>query len=187
MSTNSLVETVFSGPSVELPQMLDARERRSYAISDLAAHVGEGGAVVSITLAIPGPVKTSPALRALFQHFYQAVHEALASCSLGEERLTLDAATGPEAQFAVSKDALSTKRLLVPLEEEDKLGRLVDLDVLSGGLSPEGVSRTELGLPQRRCLICDKPSKECGRARAHSVAEMQQAIADILAQEGLVS
>lgn len=181
-----IVAKVFSGPAVELPQMLDARERRAYTISDLATHAGENGSVVSITLAIPGPVKTSPALRALFKHFYDEVHTTLADCELGEERLTLDAATGPEAQFAVNKPALEVKQLLVPLEEEGKLGRLVDLDVLSGGSSSTGVSRTELGLPQRKCLICDKPSKECGRARAHTVPEMQQAIANILAAEGLV-
>lgn len=186
MSTNNLAESVFSGPHVELPQMLDARERRSYAISDLAAHVGESGCVVSITLAVPGPVKTSPVLRALFQHFYDEAHAVLSNCALSEERLTLDAATGPEAQFAVRKDAFETKRLLVPLEEEGKLGRLVDLDVLSGGTAPKGVSRTELGLPRRKCLICDKPSKECGRARAHSVEQMQQAIVEILAGEGMV-
>lgn len=186
MSADNLVATVFDGPNVELPQMLNAREQRSFVISDLARLVGEEGSVVSITLAIPGPVKTSPTLRALFQHFYDDVHAALSDCTLSEERLVMDAATGPEAQFAVSKNALEVKRLLVPLEEAGKLGRLVDLDVLIGGSNPAGISRTELGLPQRKCLICDKPSKECGRARAHSVPEMQQAIAEILRGEGLV-
>lgn len=180
------VAQVFSGPTVELPQMLSARESRSFVISDLARVAGESGCVVSITLAIPGPVKTSPVLRKLFQHFYDEVHAALADCAMSDERLVLDAATGPEAQFAVSRSALEVKRALVSLEEEGKLGRLVDLDVLTGGDAPAGISRTELGLSQRTCLICDKPSKECGRSRAHSVADMQQAIADILVAEGLV-
>lgn len=185
MSTD-LVATVFDGPEVALPDMLNAREARAAAIAATAAEAGESGSVVSITLAIPGPVKTSVVLRALFQHFYDEAHALLADSMVGEEHLVLDAATGPEVQFAVSKPAPEVKRELVTLEEENKLGRLVDLDVLSGGNAPVGISRTELGLPQRKCLICDKPSKECGRARAHSVAEMQQAVAEILAAAGLV-
>lgn len=186
MPEPSLVDIVFDGPAVALPQMLDAREARAKIIAEKAALVGESGSVVSITLAIPGPIKTSPVLRYVFQYFYDKTHALLAESIVGEERITINAPTGPEAQFAVSMSAGEVKRLLVAFEEEGKLGRLVDLDVLCGGANPVGISRTELGLAQRKCLICDKPSKECGRARAHTVYQMQHAIADMLNAEGLI-
>lgn len=186
MSTNSLVGSVFSGPHVELPQMLDAREQRALAIAASAQQAGESGSVVSITLGIPGPVKTSEVLRKLFTYFYDEVLGALSAYSVQVSRLVEEAPTGPEVQLVVGADANTVKRLLVPIEEKNRLGRLADLDVLCGGTTPVGISRTELGLPERRCLICGNPSKECGRARAHSVAEMQQTIADILVEEGLV-
>lgn len=176
---------VFDGPEVVLMQMLDAREQRSQLIAAAAQEAGESGSVVSITLAIPGPVKTSEVLRKLFDYFYSEVTAALAGHYV-EKFLTLDAPTGPEVQFVVDMDAKTVKELLVPIEEKGRVGRLADLDVLSGGEAPEGISRTELGLPQRKCLVCDKPSKECGRARAHTVAEMQRAVAEILGSEGFI-
>lgn len=186
MNTQDLVDAVFSGPSVELPQMLDAREQRAQAIAEASRKAGENGAVVSVTLGIPGPVKTSEVLRRLFRYFYDEVTAVLADYKVQVSRLVEDAATGPEVQFVVLADAKMVKSLLVPIEEKNSIGRLADLDVLSGGDNPVGISRTELGMPERRCLICGKPSKECGRARAHSVVEMQQTIAQILGSEGLV-
>lgn len=181
---NNAVTTVFDGPSVELPQMLDAREQRAAAIAAAAQKAGENGTVVSITLGIPGPVKTSAVLRKLFQYFYNEVTQALADYDVQVSRLVEDAATGPEVQFVVAADAKAVKSLLVPIEEKNRIGRLADLDVLHGGTNPVGISRTELGLPERTCLICGKPSKQCGRARAHTVAEMQETIAGILADAG---
>lgn len=175
---------IFDGPEVVLLQMLDAREQRANAIAAAAREAGESGCVVSITLAIPGPVKTSEPLRKLFDYYYTEVTDALSGYDVQTSRLTTDASTGPEVQFVVDVDAKTAKQLLVPIEEKGRVGRLADLDVLSGGESPEGVSRTELGLPQRKCLVCDKPSKECGRARAHTVPEMQHAVAAIMVEAG---
>ncbi len=64
------------------------------------------------------------------------------------------------------------------LKSEPSLGRLFDLDVIR----PDGrqVSRTELGLPQRLCLICGNPAKDCARSRRHTVAELQEKTRSIL-------
>ncbi len=64
------------------------------------------------------------------------------------------------------------------LKSEPSIGRLFDLDVIR----PDGrqVSRTELGLPQRLCLICGNPAKDCARSRRHTVAELQEKTRSIL-------
>ena len=70
------------------------------------------------------------------------------------------------------------KRALVDLETVDPLGRLWDLDVTDPKLG--ALSRRGLGLPVRRCIVCDQPAHACARSRAHSLPELLGAIEDIL-------
>ena len=52
-----------------------------------------------------------------------------------------------------------------------------NLAVFEDGVRPLG--RQELGLPQRLCLICGKPVRECMRTRAHSTEELLKKISEI--------
>ena len=52
------------------------------------------------------------------------------------------------------------------------------LPVFEDGVRPLG--REELGLPQRACIICGKPVRECMRTRAHSTEELLERISLIL-------
>ena len=57
-------------------------------------------------------------------------------------------------------------RMLLLASPVQALGRLLDIDVIA----PDGgkISRTEIGLPARRCLLCGNPAPVCARSRAHS-------------------
>ena len=44
------------------------------------------------------------------------------------------------------------------------------------------ISRTAVGLPERRCLLCDRPARECMRARTHSPEALQAALDAILSK-----
>lgn len=105
-----------------------------------------------------------------------AVHEAF---SPAYEELR-DLETGYEGYFIVDMDPMEAKRMAVSIEEEHPLGRLFDLDVIvsEDGVRPLG--RQELGLPQRLCLICGKPARECMRARTHTTEELLEKIDSIL-------
>ncbi len=89
-----------------------------------------------------------------------------------------------EAENRTAPDKLSdTENETFPeepsgMKKEPSLGRLFDLDVIR----PDGrqVSRTELGLPQRLCLICGNSAKDCARSRWHTVAELQEKTRSIL-------
>lgn len=86
--------------------------------------------------------------------------------------------TGPEAFFLLSAPAEKVKAALVPVEDETRLGRLFDIDVIR----PDGtkVSREEIGIEGRTCLLCGRPARECARSRTHSVEELTKEIAGIL-------
>ena len=45
---------------------------------------------------------------------------------------------------------------MVKIEETHPYGRLVDLDVLWGNEELKSLHRGDLGLPPRRCFICQK-------------------------------
>ena len=46
----------------------------------------------------------------------------------------------------------------------------------SEGSVPLPLGREELGLEPRKCLLCDRPARECMRARTHSVDELLEKI-----------
>ena len=46
----------------------------------------------------------------------------------------------------------------------------------SEGSVPLPIGREELGLGPRKCLLCDRPARECMRARTHSIEELLENI-----------
>ena len=83
-------------------------------------------------------------------------------------------ATGPEALYVVEAHARELKQALVALEESHPLGRLWDIDVIDPDAGP--VARASLGLPARRCLVCEEPAHACARSRRHPLDEVLQFI-----------
>ena len=85
--------------------------------------------------------------------------------------------TGPEGYLVLDAAAKRIKVLCVQLEERSTTGRLYDIDVHS----PLGsVSREQIGFQPRKCLLCERAARLCGRSRRHSVEELTQAVFDIL-------
>ena len=154
-----------SGYEVTVPDMMRAREARFQVQCALRAQY-PGAAVVCLTMNVAGPVKTTPEIERAFDWGVRAVRAALGGFALCFEAQVRER-TGPEAAFAVRGDARELKRRLCQLEDGCDLGRLLDIDVIA----PEGekLARTELGLPQRRCLLCGEAAPVCARSRAHTV------------------
>ena len=166
----------FIGAEAELPDMLNARERRVWVQEKLLAEYS--GVLVSFTLNIPGPVKVLPYVPETFDLALKEILQALSASGIPvlKRSLILDR-TGPEAFLCVDADALDVKRLLVPLEDVSKLGRLYDIDII--GRDGKKISRNDIGKPGRTCLLCGRPARECSRSRTHSVAELTSAIEKI--------
>ncbi len=154
---------------VTLDQVLEARERRAAAQQALLAQTG--APVISFCMNIPGPVKNGPLIRRAFREGLSRLEDALAEQKKEIlHRALTDTVTGCEALLAVEGETKELKELCVDLEDEDDLGRLFDLDVVTAG---ESLSREDLGLPPRPCLICGAPGRGCASRRVHPVAELQ--------------
>lgn len=162
---------------VELQQMLLARERRAARQRELLAQYGRP--LVWFTMNIAGPVKTTPLIRRGFDAGCALLEEQLlrvkAPCLYQERR---HEATGSEACYVVDLPPMELKNLTVELEEYDGLGRLFDMDVLS----PDGgrLGRRELGLEERRCLLCGGPAAACARSRAHPLEALRHRTEELL-------
>lgn len=164
---------MLNGPQVELPAMLAAREKR--AASQQAFRERYHSPLLSFCLNIPGPVKTTPELRTLFDQTCHEIQACLRDLGLTiADSQTIHEATGDEYLLAFAGDAPTVKAAMTQLEESRPLGRLFDIDILTA----EGQKLSRL-VP-RRCLLCDRQAQDCARSRRHSVRELTDRIETLL-------
>ena len=153
---------------VTVPDMMQAREARFMMQQTMLARY-PGASLVCLTMNVAGPVKTTPQIERAFAWGMEQICAVLAG-----ERLLFQAdiheKTGPEAVFVVCGDAAEIKRRLCLLEDGCAMGRLLDIDVIRQ--NGEKISRTEIGLPPRKCLLCGQDAPVCARSRAHTVADL---------------
>ena len=147
---------------VTVADMLDARDRRA---ERQKRFLETSPVLICLTMNIPGPIKASTEILAAFREGVRRVQSAV-----GARPILYEAFTGPEAYVPLNADAEAVKREMCRIEDEEPLGRLFDLDVLTGNGEKHG--RTALGFSPRSCLLCGKPAFACARSRAHSVSEL---------------
>ncbi|BCA86723.1 citrate lyase holo-ACP synthase [Enterococcus saigonensis] len=171
----------FQGKAVTLPEMLASREKRAALQHELLMKY-PNASLLSATMNIPGPVKNTPALEKPFISLVETVRKELKDFFIIETNY-FSRKTGLEFFLLAEISPELLKRKMVEIEEKHPQGRLVDLDVLwlDNNLL-QSISRQDLGFPARRCLICSKDAKICGRARTHTIEEMQAKIASIIEQ-----
>ena len=158
------------GVEVELKDMLDARERRVLRREDALAHYRQP--TISFSVVMPGPIKQCSLTEVIAKEAEKALRDKLDQ--IGWDYSVLRARsdnTGPESLYAVACGARDLKRAMVELEEDHALGRLWDLDV--HGADGKGLSRRDLELPPRRCLICNDAAHACSRSRRHALDEIR--------------
>lgn len=165
------IDAFFDGRTVSLEQMLQAREERVEAQERLIKQYGLP--VICFTLNIAGPVKSFTLSRKAFDIGKGIIKKRLEMNSdvlaAFEEKIS---DTGCEAFFVVTGDASNIKEQMAVIEDHHPLGRFFDIDVIS----PDGrkLSRTDLGMEARRCIICDAPAALCARSRNHSMETLKE-------------
>lgn len=129
------------------------------------------GCLLCLTLNIPGPIKTFPLALDAFDEGLSEMLSCLSSDSLLYSEQSKPV-TGPEAYLLLKQSqdtGLMCRRLkkrMSDIEEHHPLGRLFNIDVF--GIDGQRLSRSELGLPPRSCLICGEPAVSCIQGKQHS-------------------
>lgn len=161
---------------ITLDQLLQARDNR-YARQLALTKDWPDRTLVCLTVVLPGPVKRDARSLKVAEAAVDAVREVLVPVY----RELYDLETGYEGYFIVDGALLDVKKACCGIENEHPYGRLMDLDVIEPtGETVAPVSRDRVGEEPRRCLLCDRPARECMRAHTHSFGEIVQTIDKIL-------
>jgi holo-ACP synthase/triphosphoribosyl-dephospho-CoA synthase len=153
---------------VSLLEILDAREKRAQQQQALLSQFQKP--LVCFTMNIPGPEKLNRDIAIGFFVGNQLLQRRLtARRILHKEIYQRD--TGCEAFYVADLPAKELKQLAIDIEDTDPIGRLFDIDVIDTDGSH--LTRETMGLPRRKCLLCDKDAVLCAGRRAHSVAQLQ--------------
>ena len=158
--------------NVTLEDILRARDTRANAQRRLLRAYRLP--LVSFTMNIAGPVKSSPLIELAFDAGLEALYDALGQPAAAE---VIRPATGCEALLVYDRPAQVLKDVCMELESTE-VGRLYDLDVLDA--AGEKLSRQEM----RRCLVCGGPVAVCSRSRAHGLDAICAETARRLAEFG---
>ena len=174
---------IFSGETVSLFEMLNARDER-YEKQQSLLDTYLGSSLLVVTMNIPGDVKNSDIITNVFQSAISNIDQKLVGEKIHSVSI-IKQKTGNEAYYVVDMPAVELKRLMLYVEETHPQGRLFDLDVLY--VSDEDkvvkVSRREFKIAPRACFVCDKDAKECARSRAHTTDEIKEAIANLIVNQ----
>jgi holo-ACP synthase len=164
---------------VTLEEMLGFREEKVW-LQDKFKEAHKDSVIVAIGMNIPGPKKTSPDIIKAFKAGGQAIYDSLQGQKIQvEEEKEITKKEGCLKVFAVkSEDPLFIKKIMINIEETHPLGRLFDIDVYDR--TGKGMSREQLGITARRCLLCGQEAKACGRSRNHTVEELYKRVEDII-------
>ena len=161
---------------ITLDQLLQARDDR-YARQLALTKEWPDRTLVCLTVVLPGPVKRDARSLKVAEAAVDAVREVFAPVY----KELYDLETGYEGYFIVEGALLDVKKACCGIENEHPYGRLMDLDVIEPvGETVVPVSRDRVGEEPRRCLLCDRPARECMRAHTHSFGEIVQTIDKIL-------
>ena len=163
-----------TGNEINLEKMLTRREARAREQKNLLEKFN--APLISFSMNIPGPIKTNSSIRKAFEEGKILILDALKNINAEiNSFIETHEDTGDEILLSIKTlHPAELKKIAVKIENENKFGRLFDIDVID--VDGKKLSRENF----RKCLICDKQAQECARSRTHSVKEMQNAVEKIL-------
>ena len=149
---------------VTLEQLLESRDRRAVRQRQLL-EAWPGLSLLCFTVQLPGTEKRNAVSLIIADAGVEAIRKAFSP----EFEELKDLETGFEAYFLVAGNPLEIKRRTCGIEDTHPLGRLMDIDVIA---NPAPISREDIGLPPRKCLLCGNEVRYCMRAKSHSTREL---------------
>lgn len=166
---------IFSGKSISLNELLDAKENRAKRQKDL---LEKCDVLVCLTVNMPGNIKLNKASQLFFSEglaLFRGLEESFQAVFNFKEK---DLATGPEYYLGLNEvDPSTIKGCTVGIENYYSWTRMLDIDVFSK--DGKAVSRDDLNLEKRKCFVCENDAKICSSSRAHSDEEIRNKITQL--------
>lgn len=158
-------------------RMLEAKEIRYYKIKALTEKYE--APVLSFMLNIPGEDKNFEEAVSFHKKYVEKIKNLLEEKKikiLFEDYQNL--ITGMEYLAVLDGDGRLIKKLMMEVEEASLGGRLLDLDIYDKDFSQ--ISRSSLGLPERKCIICGDTARTCIKKERHKIEELEERVREII-------
>ncbi len=163
--TQNLIE---NAKRCSVSDVLCDREKRAERQKEL---LNNAVTLISFTLNIAGSIKKDVLFEKAFIRGIQLIQQKLSQNKIEIIHFEkLKQSAGYCAFFCLNENAEKIKGLMIELEEQSPFARLLDIDVIfkDGKI----ISRTQLGLSPRKCLLCQNEAKLCARSERHSKEEL---------------
>lgn len=161
-------------------RMLEAKEKRYYKIKSLTEKFESP--VLSFMLNIPGEDKNFKEAVDFHKKYIEKIKNILE-----ENKIKIlfedyeDLITGMEYIGVLEADGREIKKLMMEVEEASIGGRLLDLDIYDKDFSQ--ISRSSLGLPERKCIICGDTARTCIKEERHDIRELEEKVREIIRED----
>ena len=165
---------------IAMQKMLDAKEKRYYKIKALTEKYNLP--VLSFMLNIPGEDKNFEDAVIFHEKYIKKIKNILEKEDikiLWEEYNNLN--TGMEYLAVLNGEGKFIKEKMIGLEEESREGRLLDIDIYDKDFSQ--ISRSSLGLPERKCIICGDTARSCIKEERHKQEELEEKVREIIKKD----
>lgn len=162
---------------IAMQKMLDAKEKRYYKIKALTEKYNLP--VLSFMLNIPGEDKNFEDAVIFHEKLIKKIKNILEKEDINilwEEYNNLN--TGMEYLAVLNGEGKFIKEKMIGLEEESREGRLLDIDIYDRDFKQ--ISRSSLGLSERKCIICDDIARTCIKKERHRQDELEKKVREIL-------
>ena len=160
--------------SVSLDEILSSKENRQNLRALIRTIMPY--TLISFTVNYVGQIKKNSDTQLLFNQGVREIEKTFCGKIRFKQFNYFD--TGFEGFFAAEQDAKEVKKIVSGIEDSHILGRLWDIDVFDS--CNNQLTRYDLGLNKRKCLLCDNDADNCYILRRHSQKELMQKIKDIL-------
>lgn len=145
--------------------ILEAREKRAHHIEELMKEF-KYKTIVILKSNVPGANKNPNRLKFIC-NLYDSLIQKEFKLKI-TTKAKVGSADGNYVYYIIEEEGNIVKEKTILIEEENVLGKLVDIDVYN----EISITRSDLKCEMRKCLICDNYSHICVRNKTHTQEEL---------------
>lgn len=160
-----------------LNEILEGKEQRAKIQKKLIEKYKK--TLISCTLNIPGMYKVNETYKKAHDIEVESIENQLKKNNINIVHKEQNVSKAGYETFLVIDSSLEdAKKTTISVENNNRLGRLFDLDVFDKNQNQ--ISRCDLGYGKRKCLICNNDAVICSRNKTHSIEEILEKINQLI-------
>ncbi|MCY6483456.1 citrate lyase holo-[acyl-carrier protein] synthase [Clostridium aestuarii] len=128
--------------------------------------------VITLRIVCPGENKYNDIMNNIVGNMDEVISDIF-SAHIHFKMLRITA-EGPIMNFVINREPKEVKKITIEIEDKHILGACIDIDVYDSNMKK--ISRTDFGIEERRCFLCNDIAAKCIQEKKHSDAEIRRYI-----------